>query len=123
MFANIILAIALFANAELMEQNPPSHLSTAQKFAETRPLVRAATECIIKAVLNDPRINVTSPSETNKLIVKAVGECKTPARAMIDSYDKFFGDGAGEAFFMGPYLDILPKAVQDARKKIPGPPP
>jgi hypothetical protein len=30
---------------------------------------------------------------------------------MIDAYDRFFGDGAGEAFFMGPYLDALPAAV------------
>ena len=30
---------------------------------------------------------------------------------MIDAYDRFFGDGTGEAFFMGPYLDALPDAV------------
>jgi hypothetical protein len=30
---------------------------------------------------------------------------------MIDAYDRFFGDGTGEAFFMGPYLDTLPAAV------------
>jgi hypothetical protein len=30
---------------------------------------------------------------------------------MIDAYDRFFGDGSGEAFFMGPYLDALPAAV------------
>ena len=28
---------------------------------------------------------------------------------MIDAYDRYFGDG--EAFFMGPYLDVLPVAV------------
>ena len=30
---------------------------------------------------------------------------------MIDTYDRLFGSGSGEAFFMGPYLDILPAAV------------
>jgi hypothetical protein len=30
---------------------------------------------------------------------------------MIDAYDRYYGDGAGAAFFMGPYLDVLPKAV------------
>jgi hypothetical protein len=32
-------------------------------------------------------------------------------RAMIDSYDQYFGTGSGEAFFSGPYLDVLPTAV------------
>jgi hypothetical protein len=30
---------------------------------------------------------------------------------MIDGYDRTYGEGAGEAFFMGPYLDLLPTAV------------
>ena len=30
---------------------------------------------------------------------------------MIDGYDRYFGEGAGEAFFMGPYLDVLPTVV------------
>jgi hypothetical protein len=38
---------------------------------------------------------------------------------MIDAYDRLYGDGAGETFFMGPYLDALPAAVttrvKDAR--------
>ena len=37
--------------------------------------------------------------------------CVGPVRAMIDAYDRYFGDGTGEAFFMGPYLDALPAAV------------
>jgi hypothetical protein len=32
---------------------------------------------------------------------------------MIDAYDEYFGDGKGEAFFMGPYLDVLPRAVME----------
>jgi hypothetical protein len=36
---------------------------------------------------------------------------------MIDAYDRYFGDGAGEAFFMGPYLDVLPAAVTDITVK------
>ncbi len=45
--------------------------------------------------------------------------CADLMRAMIDSYDRYFGEGAGEAFFSGPYLDVLPTAVanwaRDAR--------
>jgi hypothetical protein len=32
-------------------------------------------------------------------------------RAMIDGYDRYFGEGTGQAFFMGPYLDDLPNIV------------
>ena len=30
---------------------------------------------------------------------------------MIAAYDRYFGEGTGEEFFMGPYLDILPNIV------------
>ena len=33
---------------------------------------------------------------------------------MIEAYDRYFGEGECEAFFMGPYLDVLPKAVSKA---------
>jgi hypothetical protein len=42
-------------------------------------------------------------------------------RAMIDAYDQYYGDGSGEAFFMGPYLDVLPKMVVEAGKKAAAP--
>ena len=37
--------------------------------------------------------------------------CLGAVRTMIDAYDRYFGEGAGEAFFSGPYLDVLPGAV------------
>ena len=37
--------------------------------------------------------------------------CGALVRAMIDAHDRYFGNGTGEAFFMGPYLDVLPTAV------------
>jgi hypothetical protein len=40
-----------------------------------------------------------------------MSNCVVPVRAMIDAYDRYFGEGEGEAFFMGPYLDVLPSAV------------
>jgi len=36
-------------------------------------------------------------------------------RSMIDTYDQYFGNGTGEAFFSGPYLDVLPTAVTSGR--------
>jgi hypothetical protein len=34
-----------------------------------------------------------------------------PVRAMIDAHDRMYGAGSGEAFLLGPYLDVLPAAV------------
>jgi len=47
------------------------------------------------------------------LIVDSMPECVTAVRAMIDAYDRYYGTGSGEAFFTGPYLDILPRAVSE----------
>jgi len=52
-------------------------------------------------------------------IVASMPSCVAPVRAMIDAYDRYYGDGTGEAFFMGPYLDVLPKAVVEGSKQNP----
>ena len=86
----------------------PIQLSTQQKNTAMEPLVQSATNCIIHAVMTDPRYE-TSP--VGDLIVDSMPTCLRPVRAMIDNYDHYFGEGTGQAFFMGPYLDVLPKAV------------
>jgi hypothetical protein len=85
-------------------------LSLQQKSVVIQTLMRAATECIARAVTADPRYRVRA-AELGDLIVASVPTCVTPVRAMIDAHDRFFGDGSGEEFFMGPYLDALPAAV------------
>ena len=86
-------------------------LTLQQKAAVTEPLVRSATDCIVHAVMSDPRFTAEPRAGVGDLIVESIRSCRTPVRAMIDAYDRYYGDGAGEAFFMGPYLDVLPKAV------------
>jgi hypothetical protein len=88
----------------------PTQLSRQQKTAVTDPLVRSATDCIVHAVTTDPRYGAKTAA-LGDLIVDSMPACVTPVRAMIDAYDRYYGDGSGEAFFMGPYLDVLPKAV------------
>jgi hypothetical protein len=86
-------------------------LSIQEKAAVTEPLVRSATQCIIRAVAASPHYRGRIDAQIGDLIVDSMPTCLTPVRAMIDAYDRYYGDGAGEAFFMGPYLDVLPKAV------------
>ena len=99
--------------------NPSDHearLSAQEKMAATEPLIRSATECIVHAVAADPRHD-EKPAALGDLIVASMPACVTPVRAMIDAYDRYYGEGSGEAFFMGPYLDVLPKAVMDGASK------
>jgi hypothetical protein len=86
-------------------------LSLQQKAAATEPLVRSATDCIVQAVTADPRFTAEPRMPVGDLIVASIHSCRRPVRAMIDAYDRYYGEGSGEAFFMGPYLDVLPKAV------------
>lgn len=112
----VILAVA----TEPLDNNTRGEpkLTAQEKFAATEPLVRSATECIVRAVAADPRYGTRS-AELGDIIVASMPACVTPVRAMIDAYDRYFGEGSGEAFFMGPYLDVLPKAVADGAKKEP----
>ena len=86
-------------------------MTAQRKNAAVQPLVRFATECIARAVIGDPRFGKKLPSDIGDLIAESMPACVQPVRAMIDGYDRYFGEGAGEAFFMGPYLDVLPTMV------------
>jgi hypothetical protein len=87
-------------------------LSTQQKNAATQVYVRSATECIAHVVAADARFRKDDPaSNLGDLIVESIPHCVGPVRAMIAAYDRYFGEGFGEEFFMGPYLDVLPGAV------------
>jgi len=83
-----------------------------QKDAAVGPLVSSATECIARTVSADPRFPVVKGAvEFNDLIVESVPSCADDLRSMINAYDRLYGEGAGETFFTGPYLDGLPAAV------------
>jgi hypothetical protein len=110
--AGIVLVISV-ATGPAIEPNGPSHLSPQQKSAAMQPLVHSATECITRAVGADPRLGKATPG-LGDLIVDAVPSCRNEVRTMIDAFDHYFGEGSGETFFMGPYLDALPTAVGKA---------
>jgi len=91
---------------------PVRHLSIQQKDAATKAYVRSATDCIARSVAADARFRKDEPAANlGDLIVDAVPKCLAPVRAMISAYDQYFGEGSGEEFFMGPYLDVLPNVV------------
>jgi hypothetical protein len=87
---------------------PAKHLSSHQRSTAVQPFIMRATECVARTVAADPRYPAASIGD---LIVDSMPTCADLMRRMIDTYDQYFGDGTGEAFFSGPYLDVLPTAV------------
>jgi hypothetical protein len=106
----VMLIMSVATGPTAVEPQGAISMSARQKTAAIEPLIRSATECIARAVAADPRFG-RSASDLGDLIVDSIPGCLRPVQAMIEGYDTAFGDGTGEAFFMGPYLDVLPGAV------------
>ena len=106
--AGVALVVSAATGPNIDPTNPTANLSMQQKNAAMQPLVRSATDCITQTVAADPRFR---ENDLGDLIVDSIASCVEPVRAMIDAYDRYFGEGSGEAFFMGPYLDVLPRVV------------
>jgi len=88
-----------------------AQMTPQQKFATLRPLVRSANDCVIHAIEADPRFRSVAATDMNELIVSSMAPCAEAMRSMIDAHDRLFGEGSGEAFFMGPYLEGLPLTI------------
>jgi hypothetical protein len=117
-FAPPVWPVSIERNAPLTLE-PGIGLSSDQKDATVQPLVSSATECIARTVSADPRFSPReSGAAVNNLIVESVPSCLDVLRSMIGTYDRVYGDGAGETFFAGPYLDGLPEAVTRRIKNV-----
>lgn len=115
---SLVVAAAVDGNAITpLGTVAPLQMSLQQKNAILRPMVSSATECIVRAVAADARFRRSMQAgDIRDLIVDSMTPCLAPVRAMIDAYDRMFGEGEGESFFMGPYLDVLPTAVMSQVK-------
>jgi hypothetical protein len=118
MILETLLGLSLVLNVSLNTTPPTAdpaawlQMSVPQKDAALLPLVQRATECILRKVATDPRYtNDMRTSDMNDLIVDSIAACRRPVRAMIDAHDRMYGYGSGEAFLLGPYLDVLPAAM------------
>ena len=110
---SLVLNVSLDSQSK-MPADPADWLqmSVRQKDAALLPLVHRATDCIIRKVSADPRYSADMRAgDINDLIVDSITVCARPVRAMIDAHDRMYGRGSGEAFLLGPYLDVLPSAV------------
>lgn len=109
---SLVLNVSLDFQSPAVSPGTSIQMSTRQKDAALLPHVRRATDCIVRKVFANPRYSPElGQSEINDLIVVSMAACLGPVRAMMDAYDRMYGSGSGEAFLMGPYLDVLPAAV------------
>src|SRR5439155_22935218 len=67
-------------------------------------------EWIDRSISADPRFGKASVN-LGDLIVDSMPHFAAQVRTTIQAYERYCGDGEGETFFMGPYLDLLPSAV------------
>lgn len=110
---SVVLHVSLNSQTPL-KTDPAAwqQLSAPQRQAALLPLVQRATDCIVQKFITDPRYTADMRAdEVNDLIVDSIAACGRPVRAMIDAHDRLYGAGSGEAFLLGPYLDVLPSAV------------
>jgi hypothetical protein len=83
--------------------------------------VKAATNCVAQAALNNP--NITTLYQQNRLkevtdwIVLKSSACDNPLRAMRLLHDRIYGEGTGRTFLRGDYLADLPRAVGERIKE------
>jgi len=119
MILEAMVGLSLVLNVSLATETPRTadssawlQMSVRQKDTALLPLVRTATDCILRKIAGDPRYSPSlHPGTINDLIVDSIAACGRPVRAMMEAHDRMYGKGSGEAFLLGPYLDVLPSAV------------
>jgi hypothetical protein len=94
----------------------PARVLAQQSNTAVRPLVRSATRCIAQIISANPRkrreIKRGNFDHLTQWVVDSIPYCAVIMREMIDTHDRVYGAGTGEAFFSGPYLDLLPSVVE-----------
>lgn len=115
--AGLSLIVSVAVNPGIVApdgERTPDALSVHEKTAILHPLIDLANECVVQAVASNPRLG---RHDVTDLIVESFNQCAGPVRAMIEAHDHYYGNGSGEQFFMGPYLDALPAAVTSIVEK------
>jgi len=118
---SLVTKVSLDTPAPAADPAAWTQLSARQKDAALLPLVQRATECIMHEAAADPRSSTEMGTDDfNNVIVDSIAACRGAVRVMIDAHDRMYGYGSGEAFLLGPYLDVLPAAlVRHVKVKTP----
>jgi hypothetical protein len=110
MLLNTFLSVSLLtlaATGPSPNQPDVTQLSKAEKAAAVQRVVNHATECVV----NEVRTGTYPSDDLGERIVAAMPTCAETMRTMIESFDANYGEGSGETFFSGSFLDILPQII------------
>lgn len=109
---SLVLNVSLDSTMPMPPGPNPLQLAVPQKDAALLPLVARATDCIVGKVLADPHYRSDlRRDEVNHLIAASLGACTEAIDALVETHDRLYGDGSGEAFLFGPYFDRLSSTV------------
>jgi hypothetical protein len=107
---------ALGLTVILMASTAPATARTELESAS----VKAATDCVAAAALNNSEITTLYREnrlrEVTNWVVLRSNACDNPLNAMRLLHDRIYGQGTGQAFLRGDYLDDLPRAVGERIK-------
>jgi hypothetical protein len=131
MFANALLLAASLSLATPVSidrfaafpfGDPEPQQSEAQQLIHIMSLGRSAVACFASALREDVRYaEGISDKELPKLIEELTLVCVEPMGSMYYAYAKLYGEKEADRYFMGPFLDALPKEVLKLMKARAGP--
>jgi hypothetical protein len=105
--AALVVVAALIASTALASERSEREKSS----------VKAATDCVAAAALNEPNIVIMYQEnrlrEVTDRIVLRSSVCAGPLRAMRLVHDRLYGAGTGRHFQFGDYLGDSPCAVRE----------
>jgi hypothetical protein len=94
-------------------------LSESEGRAVVGQLVRFAQECLVEKVTANPRFrDAARTGRVGDLIVEAVPQCHRTIDELITAHDQTYGQGTGEDFVVGPFLDGIPRALDGALRAL-----
>ena len=89
-------------------------LSESESRALINRLVHDAQACIVDKVSDDPDFRTAAQGgRVGELIVAAFRPCWPVVDALITAHDRQYGSGSGESFITGPFLDRIPRVLEE----------
>ncbi|MFC1459597.1 hypothetical protein ACETIH_23440 [Microvirga arabica] len=107
-----VLATAFLALAPLAGAAQEYGLTDQQRRRLHLPYVRAATDCLARAIAVDiPALDNARNGQWYEALIAVQGICRPVLVDMVREHDRLYGPGTGDVFFKGPYVADLPRAL------------
>ncbi|KAA2235593.1 hypothetical protein [Salinarimonas soli] len=104
--------IALLAAMSVSAALAQTSAEEQQRRRAHLPSIRAATDCIAREALREPlAVDAVQQNRLHEILRDPMLRCTGPIGFMISEHDRLYGWGTGRAFFDGPYLQDVTRAV------------